>query len=69
MNLGGSLTRQVEQDATVSDASPHIVNIGKMVEVRNLYTVCCNYKYMHASLLPLFDYIYMYQYSFVLMTG
>lgn len=35
MNLGGSLTRQVEQDATVSDASPHIVNIGKMVEVRS----------------------------------
>jgi len=32
MNLGGSLTRQVEQDATVSDASPHIANIGRLVE-------------------------------------
>lgn len=32
MNLGGSLTRQVEQDASVSEASPHIANIGKMVE-------------------------------------
>ncbi|XP_062590444.1 F-actin-capping protein subunit beta-like [Saccostrea cucullata] len=32
MNLGGSLTRQVEHDATVSDAAPHIVNIGRMVE-------------------------------------
>jgi len=32
MNLGGSLTRQVEQDAAVSEASPHIANIGKMVE-------------------------------------
>ncbi|XP_046343429.1 F-actin-capping protein subunit beta [Haliotis cracherodii] len=32
MNLGGSLTRQVEQDASVSDASPHIVNIGRLVE-------------------------------------
>ena len=30
--LGGSLTRQVEQDASVSDSSPHIANIGKMVE-------------------------------------
>jgi capping protein beta len=32
MNLGGSLTRQVENDCSVSDASPHIANIGKMVE-------------------------------------
>nr|CCH23113.1 F-actin capping protein subunit beta [Nematostella vectensis] len=32
MNLGGSLTRQVEVDSPVSDASPHIANIGKMVE-------------------------------------
>ena len=32
MNLGGSLTRQVEQDAPVSEASPHIANIGRMVE-------------------------------------
>ena len=32
MNLGGSLTRQVEQDSPVSEASPHIANIGRMVE-------------------------------------
>lgn len=32
LNLGGSLTRQVEQDATVSEATPHLVNIGRMVE-------------------------------------
>ncbi|GAB6031303.1 hypothetical protein CHUAL_009099 [Chamberlinius hualienensis] len=32
MNLGGSLTRQNEIDAQVSEASPHIANIGRMVE-------------------------------------
>lgn len=32
MNLGGSLTRQAEQDASVSESSPHIANIGRMVE-------------------------------------
>lgn len=32
MNLGGSLTRQVESDSAVSDSSPHIANIGKLVE-------------------------------------
>lgn len=32
MNLGGSLTRQIEMDAQVSDTSPHIANIGRMVE-------------------------------------
>lgn len=32
MNLGGSLTRQVEADASVNEASPHIANIGRMVE-------------------------------------
>lgn len=32
MNLGGSLTRQVEQDAAVNEQSPHIANIGRMVE-------------------------------------
>lgn len=32
MNLGGSLTRQVESDAPVSESSPHIANIGRMVE-------------------------------------
>ena len=30
--LGGSLTRQVEQDCPVSEASPHIANIGRLVE-------------------------------------
>ena len=33
MNLGVRLTRQVEGDAIVSEASPHIANIGRMVEV------------------------------------
>ena len=33
MNLGGSLTRQNESDSAVNDASPHIANIGRMVEV------------------------------------
>lgn len=32
MNLGGSLTRQTEQDSPVSESSPHIANIGRMVE-------------------------------------
>ncbi|CAH0589218.1 unnamed protein product [Chrysodeixis includens] len=32
MNLGGSLTRQAEQDSGVSDVTPHIVNVGRMVE-------------------------------------
>ncbi|KAL1465821.1 hypothetical protein WDU94_005360 [Cyamophila willieti] len=32
MNLGGSLTRQIEMDAQVSETSPHIANIGRMVE-------------------------------------
>lgn len=32
MNLGGSLTRQVEQDAQTTESSPHIANIGRMVE-------------------------------------
>lgn len=32
MNLGGSLTRQIEQDNPVSEASPHIANIGRLVE-------------------------------------
>ena len=35
MNLGGSLTRQIEQDASVSEASPHIANIG----IHTLYLV------------------------------
>ena len=33
MNLGGSLTRQAETDHVVNDASPHIANIGRMIEV------------------------------------
>jgi len=32
MNLGGSLTRQMESDNPVNDANPHLVNIGKLVE-------------------------------------
>eukprot|EP00731_Ephydatia_muelleri_P014379 Em0008g99a len=32
MNLGGSLTRQAETDSPVNESSPHIVNIGRMVE-------------------------------------
>lgn len=32
MNLGGSLTRQNEIDSAVNDGSPHIANIGRMVE-------------------------------------
>ena len=32
MNLGGSLTRQVEQDCPVAESSPHIANIGTLVE-------------------------------------
>lgn len=32
MNLGGSLTRQIELDAQVTDLSSHIPNIGKLVE-------------------------------------
>lgn len=32
MNLGGSLTRQIELDAQVTDMSSHIPNIGKLVE-------------------------------------
>lgn len=33
MNLGGSLTRQNEQDCLVNEQTPHIVNIGRLVEV------------------------------------
>ena len=32
MNLGGSLTRQSAKEITVSDANPHIANIGSLVE-------------------------------------
>uniref|UniRef100_A0A3P8UJ46 F-actin-capping protein subunit beta n=1 Tax=Cynoglossus semilaevis TaxID=244447 RepID=A0A3P8UJ46_CYNSE len=32
MNLGGSLTRQTERDETVGESSPHIANIGRLVE-------------------------------------
>ncbi|CAG0919326.1 unnamed protein product [Notodromas monacha] len=32
INLGGSLTRQVEMDCTLSESSPHIANIGRLVE-------------------------------------
>ncbi|CAH0763110.1 unnamed protein product [Bemisia tabaci] len=32
MNLGGSLTRQIDQDNAVSENNPHIANIGRLVE-------------------------------------
>uniref|UniRef100_A0A8C4TKF7 F-actin-capping protein subunit beta n=1 Tax=Erpetoichthys calabaricus TaxID=27687 RepID=A0A8C4TKF7_ERPCA len=32
MNMGGSLTRQMEKDETLSDTSPHVANIGQLVE-------------------------------------
>eukprot|EP01135_Chromosphaera_perkinsii_P003293 Nk52_evm68s239 gene=Nk52_evmTU68s239 len=32
MNLGGSLTRQSEQEHPVTEANPHIANIGHMIE-------------------------------------
>ena len=32
MNLGGSLTRQLEQEASVSEPSHPIANIGRLVE-------------------------------------
>lgn len=38
MNLGGSLTRQVESDNPVTEQSSHIANIGKMVEVQYIYS-------------------------------
>lgn len=36
MQLGGSLTRQAEADASLSDTNPHVANMGRMVEVRAL---------------------------------
>uniref|UniRef100_A0A1I8A3W4 F-actin-capping protein subunit beta n=1 Tax=Steinernema glaseri TaxID=37863 RepID=A0A1I8A3W4_9BILA len=32
MNVGGSMTRQTEQDCHLNDQNPHLVNIGKMIE-------------------------------------
>lgn len=32
MNLGGSMTRQVEQDAPLGEPHSHLANVGKMVE-------------------------------------
>ena len=32
MKLGGSLTRQTNKDAPLSDSNPHISNIGRLVE-------------------------------------
>ncbi|CAF0779334.1 unnamed protein product [Didymodactylos carnosus] len=32
MNLGGSLTRQLESDSQIQEFSQHIINIGRMVE-------------------------------------
>ena len=39
MNLGGSMTRQVEQDASVSEASPHIANIGETKTSLQIYYI------------------------------
>lgn len=47
MNVGGSLTRQVETDALVSESSTHIANIGKMVEVGFVYFVCTTHCTTH----------------------
>ena len=33
MNLGGSLTRQMDVDSSVPDYSSHIINIGRLIEV------------------------------------
>ncbi|KAI4148375.1 MAG: hypothetical protein LQ340_005111 [Diploschistes diacapsis] len=32
MDLGGNMTRQIEQDMPVEDDGSHIVNVGKLVE-------------------------------------
>ncbi|CAJ0945912.1 unnamed protein product, partial [Mesorhabditis belari] len=32
MNLGGSMTRQLEQDCPVNESNTHLVNIGRMIE-------------------------------------
>ncbi|XP_068935258.1 F-actin-capping protein subunit beta isoform X1 [Petaurus breviceps papuanus] len=42
MNLGGSLTRQMEKDETVCDSSPHIANIGRLVEEAEVGPQCCS---------------------------
>lgn len=44
MDLGGNMTRQIEQDMPVHDDASHIVNVGKLVEdmelkMRNLLRV------------------------------
>ena len=50
MNLGGSLTRQVEQDCSVSEASPHIANIGELEShLCNSYIGCCSYFHCRSS--------------------
>ena len=58
MNLGGSLTRQNEMDSPVNDASPHIANIGRMVEVGrvNVYIV----PHVHVILMNCFNRMCMY---------
>lgn len=32
MNLGGSITKQTESDMSLNESSPHIANIGRMIE-------------------------------------
>ncbi len=55
MKLGGSLTRQHEEDMTVSDSSPHIANIGSMIEVRNVemhaFGLLLTHSFIHSSTL------------------
>ena len=36
LNLGGNMTRQVEQDMPVEDDGSHIVNVGRLVEEMEL---------------------------------
>ena len=58
MNLGGSLTRQSEADHPVGEGSPHISNLGRMVEVGFLFMLhilplvpaCINEVYKRGSI-------------------
>ena len=36
MDLGGNMTRQIEQNMPVDDDGSHIVNVGKLVEEMEL---------------------------------
>ena len=54
MNLGGSLTRQIEADQVVTDSSSHIVNIGRMVEVSRTGNRLKAVVYSDQSVTPIF---------------